>query len=376
MKRILFISAVNLNRRNGGTLATLGFYKAFCKLYPGLVDLTMPEEDCTGEYASVIPIPKRKFLEYFHGSFVHRGYSFLKKYVNIHKGEYSICVINGSRTAGDLMDDFHKAGMKTIVIHHNYEVEFTMSNKHIYTLHGIFPYFVSKIEGNAYRKADFNWFLTVSDKTSISKAYGATNAVNIITGVFEPSDFEHIPTKSIDANTMVFTGSLCDYQSYKSAEIFEKEYFEELVRELPEVKLIIAGRDPHVSILNFESHFPNNVKVVANPKDMDEVIDMASIFLCPTCYGSGIKLRVMDGLKKGLPVLVHKISARGYECCFNKPYFQVYDDIKSFSSGLKSIITYMRNNNNYKNEIIDDFIENFSFTRGIKKISEIMSLLD
>ncbi len=376
MKRILFLSSIDLNRRDGGALATLGYYNALCKLFPGLVDIAMPEEDCRDKFSTAIAIPKRNLKDFFLGSFVHRGYSFIKEYVNKHKGKYSVCVVNISRTAGDLINEFRKVGMKTIVIHHNYEVEFTMSNKHPHTLYGLFPYFVSKIEGSAYKNADINCFLTEPDMKSISNAYGTTKAVNVVTGVFESEMCEHRPSTSLDINTMVLTGSMCDYQTYRSAEIFENEYFDMLLKILPNVNLIIAGRNPHKSIWNFENHYPNNITVVANPNNIDEVIDKATIFLCPTCYGSGIKLRVMDGLRKGLPVIVHEISARGYEYFFNKPYFQVYDDINSFSQGLNNIISYIKGNENYKHQIISDYSENFSFNGGVKKISKIMSLLD
>lgn len=376
MKKILFISSLNLNRRDGGSLATLGYYNALCKLYPGKVDIIMPKEDCYGKFTNAIGIPKRNVFDLFCNFSIHRGYRFLKNYIRKYGHEYSICIINISRTAGDLMDEFRAVGLKTIVIHHNYEVEYTMDNKHMYTLWGLCPLLVSKIESNAYKKADVNCFLTISDMESISKAYGSTEGRNYLLGVFEKELTTYTFSKSENNNIMVFTGSMCDYQTYHSAVLFEKEYFPILIKKYPNLKMIIAGRNPHNSIWRFQQKYPKFITVISNPPNMDVVLEQASIFLCPTCIGSGIKLRIMDGLKKGLPVLVHRISARGYEAFESKPYFQVYDDERTFITGLDIITTYIKNTKNYKNIIIQDYCAYFGFESGVQKMKKIIETIE
>lgn len=375
MKKILFLSSLNLNRRDGGALATLAYYNALCQLYPNRIDLAMPEEDCVGNFSNSIAIPRRSVSELLYGFSIHRGYKFIKDFIKEHGREYAVCVINISRTAGDLMDCFHKEGIKIVVIHHNYEVEYTMENKHICTIKGLTPFFVRKIEGNAYRESDINCFLTDSDMKSLENAYGKTKALNYVLGVFEKEPYNYSITKSDDKNIMIFTGSMCDYQTYHSAELFEKKYLNMMLRSCPDIKLIISGRNPHRSIWNIQKKYPDSVEVIPNPEDIDEVLDNASIFLCPTCLGSGIKLRIMDGLKKGMPVLAHKSSARGYEKFHSKPYFQVYDDENSFMNGLSSIRNYMSNNVNYREEIQNQYFEYFGFISGMKRMKMVFDNL-
>ena len=135
----------------------------------------------------------------------------------------------------------------------------------------------------------------------------------------------------------------------------------------------MAGRNPHSSILNIRDKYPKTITVVPNPKDMDAVVEQANIFFCPTCIGGGLKLRLMDGLKLGLPVLVHKVSARGYDVFYDKPYFQVYDNVDSFLRGLQSISDFIKDTPNYKQEIQSTYSSFFSYESGLQRMKLIFS---
>lgn len=71
---------------------------------------------------------------------------------------------------------------------------------------------------------------------------------------------------------------------------------------------------------------------------MSAVLARGRYYICPTELGGGLKLRIMDGLKAGLPVLTHAVSARGYEvfegfCLFS------YRDEDSFRHALDQLLS-------------------------------------
>lgn len=367
---------MNIASKSGGGLATLAYYNALCSIYPGLVDAALAEESCSGPYSSFIPIPSRSKLHSIFSGSLHRNKSFMKNFLKESADQYSICVINGSFYAGDMMDLIHSYGIKIVVIHHNYEVEYYMTNKSIFTFGGNFPYFVKNNERNAYKKADLNLFLTKPDMDKCAEVYGKTYAPCHILGVFEASHKEFKPSHCLDKDLIVITGSLCTYQTYHSIEVFEKMYYEKIKNHFPEIRILLAGRDPAEQVLTFEKKHPNDIKVVANPDNMDEITNMGSVYLCVTCVGGGLKLRVMDGLRRGMPVLVHKVSARGYEQFVGKPYFQVYDDPPSFIKGLTTILKYIKPNDKvFQSEIIDSYQKTFGFESGTKRLANFMTLL-
>ena len=100
------------------------------------------------------------------------------------------------------------------------------------------------------------------------------------------------------------------------------------------------------------------------PENMSETIIDCGIFICPTNVGGGIKLRVMDGLKLGMPIITHKVSARGYDAFWDKPWFQVYEDKDSFMKALEKINVVIRENDGLRDEIIESYKQIFSFSNG------------
>ena len=79
----------------------------------------------------------------------------------------------------------------------------------------------------------------------------------------------------------------------------------------------------------------------------------------------------MDGLRQGLPVLVHSVSARGYDWFFNKPYFKIYNDEQTFFKGLSSLLEYCKKDVN-RNQIQKDYYEIYSFEAGCERMKEVV----
>ena len=229
-------------------------------------------------------------------------------------------VFNGSYEGGALVDICKKYNLKVITIHHNYDPKYAYDNITIPIYKDIFRFHVFRLQKNAYKKSNINLFLTNDDLDECAKEYGETNALNAVLGVFEYQNVAPLSVnkKMVAPLTFVITGSLCTVQGVDSI----KYFFQELYCYLPiDCKVIIAGRTPTAEVENLCSQY-TNVCLIPNPKNMSEVISSGDIYICPTRLGGGLKLRVMDGLRLGLPVITHKFSARGYSLFENTDYFR------------------------------------------------------
>ena len=111
----------------------------------------------------------------------------------------------------------------------------------------------------------------------------------------------------------------------------------------------------------------DRIQLIPNPEDMSEIISKCRFFLCPTNVGGGLKLRVMDGLRQGLPVIAHKVSARGYDPFFDKDFFAVYDDLDSFVDGMKKL-TQLDYNIQLKQHIQEEYNKLFGFEQGTERM--------
>ena len=85
---------------------------------------------------------------------IHRNLHFIRSYLKKQHHKYEYVIINGGKYAGDMIDIIKHYGLKTVVIHHNFEREYEMDNKSILTLWGLSPYFIIRNERKAYLKSN------------------------------------------------------------------------------------------------------------------------------------------------------------------------------------------------------------------------------
>ncbi len=153
---------------------------------------------------------------------------------------------------------------------------------------------------------------------------------------------------------------------------FLNNYYFLLMEMLPSVRIWLAGRNPSSSVMALSERY-KNIEVIPNPYDMGKIVEQADVFFCPTNVGGGLKLRVMDGLKEGRPVLVHQVSARGYDPFYSQPFFRVYSDAESFKKGVEALMSLRANING--TEIRDRYLQLFGFQAGKKRMEKALSFL-
>ena len=384
MKRVLFLATNDFNVFGGGPQAVRAYLDSTLEIFGNdNVDVMIGEEyKLLDEYQNlnVIRIPKRakirSLYEIFKGT-MSRWSIPLLRFINQHYKEYDLIILNYSIT-GIIVPSIKKLGLKVVTIHHNEEIEYNMDNKTIYTLGGRWSYWINKAQKKAYKYSDINLFLTTQDKETFELMYGKPNAqINEVIGVYDYKssqiirDFE----SKIDYNIGV-SGSLCNYQTTHGIVDIMHNYFDIIIKLIPNCRILFTGRNPSPEIIKIVNDNKKNIEVLPNPEDIISNIQKSSIYLCPTDIGGGLKLRAMDGLKAGLPILVHKVSARGYDMFLGKPYFKVYDDRESFRIGLEELMEFISNINvDTRERISDDYYYYFSYKSGTNRLKQYLNSL-
>lgn len=374
MKRILYVAMADIHSCSGGGYANRAFYESLISHYPDRVDLVQFEEDVKEEDQNSYGVPpkslKVKLLDLSKGT-IHRFTPWLLQFIKIHGHNYGCCIIN-SGILGDIIPEIKRFIPVVVMIHHNDEAVFQKDNNRPTTFWGLTSYFVNKNQKEAYQVADLNLFLTKYDQQLFENKYGKLDSNrNVVVGVYETQNQNRpLVKRDLPHNIFVITGALHNVQTIKGIKDLFGHYLTQIEQVFGEdYHLIIAGRKPGKYIQSQQS---NNVSIKADPVNMDEIVSKAGIFICPIHVGSGLKLRIMDGLKMGMPILTHEVSARGYEFFSNEKWFQVYSDTKSFASGLKQIKKILECEENLQQIIYDKYLEYFSFEAGDKRFINVL----
>lgn len=384
MKRVLYIASVDFNKYGGGAQAVRAFLDSTLDIFGADRVDVMAGNDYIfrDEYKNInyILVQKRSRLYGYYEvlkGYMERWTKAIYNHLRANHTKYELIIINSSRS-GVIIPQLKKFGLKVITIHHNDEVEYCMDNKNMYTFGGRFSLLINRAQRMAYKYSDVNVFLTNQDCCSFKDKYGGNNGINTVLGVYDYKSAKVIvPDNVTPLYDIGISGSLGDYQTIHGIMSLKKNYHKITQELIPNLKLLITGRNPSKEILDFAKEYPRNITVIPSPIDIHNVLQPCMIYLCPTDIGGGLKLRVMDGLKLGKPILVHKVSARGYDMFVNKPYFKIYHDIESFRHGLEDIVKYISetDNNDYQRHISSDYYSFFGYSAGTQRFRNIINNL-
>jgi hypothetical protein len=377
---VLFLTHHVLDTEAGGSYASRAFINAFAALSGNCI-LVYPEtekeirtylrKEVHPESVFYKPNKIKTFLNYYRGK-IHRYYQVFPEILKQEKPE--IVVFDNSRCSLGLIRLAKKEGCKTIVIHHNYEMEYYRDSPPPWYIRHAFFYYMARAEREAVRLCDLNLCLTVEDIRLLQTRYDPTRQAHFERiGVFEYTSSPAIfPSDRANKKlTFVISGSLSSYQSEQSLIPFITRYYPILLRHFPGSKLILAGRNPSVQLRETcRNHL--TIEIIPNPADMASVVEKADIYINPTNLGGGLKLRIMDGLKAGLPVLTHVVSERGYSEFREAGILFSYQDEKSFEDTLLEIVHRFKSNCFSKEFIIGTYRQLFSFESGKKRLKTIL----
>ncbi|MBR4619532.1 MAG: glycosyltransferase family 4 protein [Salinivirgaceae bacterium] len=372
--KILFITHHYLTGNSGGAFASRAYINAFDEVADDMT-LLYPVRDGQNLFDGINPkiktipvaynMPKWRKLIHSIMGYVHRYYETANEFLTERKADivvFDTCVVTFK-----LIKRFKAIGYKTMVIHHNYQYEYFRDNSRG-PLKWITLFWCRKYEREAVREADINLTLTSQDVELLANNYNNGNKSNFkVLGTFE---YCRKPLKPItdvaNQNRFVITGSLSSMQTYISLESWIRDYYPILKSVFPESILTVAGKNPSAGLVNLCQS--QGIRIIASPPNMDDILCDADYYICPTSLGGGLKLRIMDGLQWGLPVVTHAVSARGYDAFKDAGCLFTYNNIEEFADALRRLKTMDFD----KKKVQTLYNSIFSFDAGVERLKSIL----
>jgi glycosyltransferase involved in cell wall biosynthesis len=143
--------------------------------------------------------------------------------------------------------------------------------------------------------------------SQVDKEYLKNDSVFVVPNGVDTNDFKPIlREKDID---IVFTGNMNYYPNVESSVFFCRDVFPLILKEQPDTRFCIVGKDPAKEILRL--HDGKNVIVTGYVDRVSDWINRSRLFVAPMICGAGIQNKILEAMACKVPVVSTELGNGG-----------------------------------------------------------------
>lgn len=174
---------------------------------------------------------------------------------------------------------------------------------------------------------DFDYVITLNSKDGkIISEYSKVHILNPYINIMDLDKKEH------EGINIMFWGAMNRMENEDAVMYFINEIWPNVNKE--NVKFYIVGSNPSVEVKKLESE---NIVVTGFVEDPKEVFEKMDISIVPLRLGAGVKIKVLESLAAGLPVLTTDVGAEGI-MVENRRDILIENNPKEFAESLNKLI--------------------------------------
>jgi glycosyltransferase involved in cell wall biosynthesis len=208
----------------------------------------------------------------------------------------------------------HRAGERKLIMAHN--VESQIWQRYYETERNLFKRAYiglqwrkfEKYERAAFAAADQVVLVSPEDADRIVGAFGCRHVAVVDNGV--DTDFFQPQTGRRDPKRVLFLGSLDWRPNLDAVDLLLDRIFPEVRAQAPSATLVIVGRNPSETMRQRAARTPR-VELHANVPDVRPFLAEAGMLAVPLRIGGGSRLKILEALSAGVPVVSSRVGAEG-----------------------------------------------------------------
>lgn len=167
---------------------------------------------------------------------------------------------------------------------------------------------VFDIENTMLNKCNSIWALNQKDLTVLSKDHHVNNTV--IKPYYPWKRVKSNKNINICYNELLILGSLNWYPNIQGVLHFVNDIFPKIIEINDQIKLNIVGQNPSKEILAL---CDSRIRVFPNVESVDPFIKKSDLLIIPNRSGTGSKIKLLESISKGLPIITYPDNITGYE---------------------------------------------------------------
>lgn len=208
------------------------------------------------------------------------------------------------------------------------------------------------------------------DQLNLKKINTNAKTVAIPTAMnIKKYQFSH--TINTISHSMIYLGNFSWLPNLQGLLWFLREVWPEIIGMFPKAKLFIVGKNPPKEISEYQN---NDIIVTGYVNDVKLWIAKSEIFIVPLFSGGGIRIKILEAMAIGKPIVSTSIGAEGIDAK-NMKNIIISDNKESFVKSIKLLFYNKKIRDNLSKNSRKLIEEKYSFEVIEKEINHIIENL-
>jgi glycosyltransferase involved in cell wall biosynthesis len=172
------------------------------------------------------------------------------------------------------------------------------------------PAILGRAEARAFKACDLVIACSEED-LRLGRALAPRGVFSVVGNGVDTGYFKRGGRQQPDAvPTLLFTGTMSYAPNVDAVRYFFDEIFPRIRAQIPECRLVVAGREAAADLLP-ENSQQDHVEWVCSPSDMRPLFERAWVAIVPLRAGGGTRLKIPEAMAMECPVVSTSIGAEG-----------------------------------------------------------------
>lgn len=151
-------------------------------------------------------------------------------------------------------------------------------------------------------------------------------------------DTEHYSpcSRAPEPGVMLYNGALTYGPNLDAVRYFVSDIYPRLQADLPRLKLMVTGRTVGVDLSGIEDS--PGVELTGYVQDMRDALSRSSACIVPLRHGGGSRLKILEAMAAGVPVVSTSKGAEGIDCT-DRDHLLIADGPDNFADAVRLVLT-------------------------------------